>query len=55
MSAMELKDLQEWHIKPQLSTVPGVSEVNTWGGQAKQYQITVDPAVLAQYGLTLNE
>ena len=30
----------------------GVSEVNTWGGEVKQYQITVDPAVLAQYGLT---
>src|SRR5438034_7824536 len=30
MSPMELKDLQEWVIKPQLRTVPGVSEVNTW-------------------------
>ena len=55
MDPMALKDLQEWQIKRQLRMVPGVSEVNTWGGEVKQYQITVDPAVLAQYGLTLND
>jgi heavy metal efflux system protein len=55
MSAMQLKDLQEWQIKRQLRMVPGVSEVNTWGGEVKQYQITIDPTVLAQYGLTLDD
>jgi cobalt-zinc-cadmium resistance protein CzcA len=55
MSDMQLKDLQEWQIKRQLRMVPGVSEVNTWGGEVKQYQITVDPSVLAQYGLTLHD
>jgi heavy metal efflux system protein len=55
ISAMQLKDLQEWQIKRQLRTVPGVSEVNTWGGEVKQYQITVDPAILVQYGLTLHD
>src|SRR6266699_1071927 len=55
MSAMELKDLQEWVIKGQLRTIPGVSEVNTWGGQTKQFQIVVDPALLTQYGLTLHD
>src|SRR5437764_14795276 len=55
MTPMELKDLQEWVIKPQLRTVPGVSEVNTWGGQSKQFQIVVDPALLGQYGLTLHD
>ena len=55
MSAMQLKDLQEWQIKRQLRMVPGVSEVNTWGGEVKQYQITIDPTVLAQYGLTLHD
>lgn len=55
MSPMQLKDLQEWQIKRQLRTVPGVSDVNTWGGETKQYQITVDPAVLGQYGLTLHD
>jgi heavy metal efflux system protein len=55
MSAMELKDLHEWVIKPQLRTLPGVSEINAWGGQTKQYQIVVDPALLDQYGLTLHD
>jgi len=54
MSTMDLKDLHEWIIKPQLRTIPGVSEVNAWGGQTKQYQVLVDPALLAQYGLTLH-
>jgi cobalt-zinc-cadmium resistance protein CzcA len=55
MTAMELKDLHEWVIKGQLRTIPGVSEVNAWGGQTKQFQIVVDPALLAQYGLTLHD
>jgi cobalt-zinc-cadmium resistance protein CzcA len=55
MSAMDLKDLHEWVIKPQLRTLPGVSEINAWGGQTKQYQVVVDPAVLDQYGLTLHD
>jgi cobalt-zinc-cadmium resistance protein CzcA len=55
LSALHLKDLQEWTIKNQLRTVPGVSEVNTWGGETKQFQIKVDPARLQQYGLTLHD
>jgi heavy metal efflux system protein len=55
MDALELKDIEEWVIKGQLRTVPGVSEVNTWGGLTKQFQIVVDPALLAQYGLTLHD
>src|SRR5215469_1038703 len=55
MSPMDLKDLHEWVIKPQLRTLPGVSEINAWGGQTKQYQIIADPALLDQYGLTLHD
>lgn len=55
MNALELKDLQEWVIKAQLRTLPGVSEVNTWGGQTKQFQIVIDPIQLTQYGLTLHD
>jgi heavy metal efflux system protein len=54
-SAMQLKDIQEWQIKRQLRTIPGVSEINNWGGEIKQYQIIVDPALLSQYGLTLHD
>lgn len=55
MSAMDLKDLHEWVIKPQLRALPGVSEINAWGGQTKQFQIVVDPALLNQYGITLHD
>jgi cobalt-zinc-cadmium resistance protein CzcA len=55
MSPMDLKDLQEWVIKSQLRTIPGVSEINTWGGQTKQFQVIVDPAMLEQYGLSLHD
>jgi heavy metal efflux system protein len=55
MNALELKDLQEWVIKGQLRTIPGVSDVNTWGGQTKQFQIVIDPTLLVQYGLTLHD
>jgi cobalt-zinc-cadmium resistance protein CzcA len=55
MSPMELKDLHEWVIKGQLRTIPGVSEINAWGGQTKQYQIIVDPVRLQQFGLTLHD
>jgi len=55
MSPMELKDLHEWVIKGQLRTIPGVSEINAWGGQTKQFQIVVDPLLLEPYGLTLHD
>jgi heavy metal efflux system protein len=54
-NSMELKDVQEWQIKTQLRAIPGVSEINTWGGESKQFQIKVDPAQLAQYGLNLHD
>ncbi len=54
-SAMDLKTLHEWQIKNQLRTVPGVNEINTWGGETRQYQIEVDPGRLQGYGLTLRD
>ncbi len=55
MNPIELKDLHDWVIKGQLHTTPGVSEINTWGGQTKQFQGIVDPAMLEQYGLSLHD
>ncbi|HMC82922.1 MAG TPA: efflux RND transporter permease subunit, partial [Candidatus Polarisedimenticolia bacterium] len=52
-SAMELRTILDWDIAYRLRSVPGVVEVNTWGGQAKQYQVLVDPARLLAYRLTL--
>ena len=54
-SAMDLKTMHEWQIKNQLRTVPGVNEINTWGGETRQYHIEVDPARLQGYGLTLRD
>ncbi|MEZ5537170.1 MAG: efflux RND transporter permease subunit [Thiolinea sp.] len=49
----QLRSLQDWFLKFELQTVPGVSEVATVGGMVKQYQITVDPQRLRAYNLTL--
>lgn len=49
----ELKTLHDWEIKYQLRTVPGVNEVNTWGGFTQEYQVTVEPDRLLQFDLTL--
>jgi cobalt-zinc-cadmium resistance protein CzcA len=54
-SVMELKTLHDWLVKLQLRTVPGVSEINSWGGLTKQYQILVDPAMLLKYSLSLRQ
>jgi cobalt-zinc-cadmium resistance protein CzcA len=47
-----LRTVQDWSIRPQLRTVPGVAEVNGWGGYEKQYQVRVDPDRLIKHGLT---
>ncbi len=54
-SVMELKTLHDWFVKLQLRTVPGVGEVNSWGGETQQFQVLVDPANLVKYGLTLHD
>ncbi|WP_422417886.1 CusA/CzcA family heavy metal efflux RND transporter [Pseudomonas sp. GZD-222] len=49
----DLREIQDWIIKPQLRNVRGVAEINTIGGFAKEYQIAPDPKRLASYKLTL--
>jgi Cu(I)/Ag(I) efflux system membrane protein CusA/SilA len=51
----ELRSLQDWYLKYQLTAVPGVSEVASVGGFVKQYQVTVDPTKLRAYNLSLSE
>ena len=51
----ELRTLQDWVIRPRLRRVPGVAEINGWGGLAKQYEVRADPVKLAKFGLTLDE
>ena len=51
----ELRELQDWVIKPQLRKVRGVAEVNTWGGFEKQFHVVVDPNHLIKHGLTFEQ
>ncbi|MGH7658122.1 MAG: efflux RND transporter permease subunit, partial [Gemmatimonadales bacterium] len=53
MDLMELRTLQDWIVKYNLRTVPGVTDVLSFGGEVKQYQVQVDPRALHQYGVTL--
>src|SRR5213594_4505298 len=54
-SAMELRSLADWVIRPRLLGVPGVAQVMIIGGETKQYQVLADPARLRDYGLTLRQ
>jgi len=54
-TATDLRTLQDWVIRPQLRTTPGVTEVNTIGGFERQIHITPDPAQLVTLGFTLND
>ncbi len=54
-SLTELTTAQDWIIAPQLRQVPGVAEVNTWGGLVKQFEVVVEPTQLIKFSLTLDE
>ena len=51
----DLREIQDWVIKPQLRNVPGVVEVNSIGGFEKQYHVTPDPRKLVAYGLSFHD
>ncbi|MEQ1690630.1 MAG: efflux RND transporter permease subunit, partial [Gemmatimonas sp.] len=53
LSLTQLKTLNDYTIRPRLRTVPGVSEVNSWGGYVERIEVTVDPVRLAARRLTL--
>src|SRR6202171_1665911 len=54
-SLMDVKTFQDWTLRFALRSVPGVSEVNAWGGQSKQYAVQLDPLSLRRYGLTVHD
>lgn len=54
-SLMELRTLVDWTITPHLLAIPGVADVNVFGGEVRQFQVQIDPAKLLQYQLNLNE
>lgn len=52
-SLMELRTLVDWTVVPHLLAIPGVADVNVFGGKVRQYQIQVDPAKLVRFGISL--
>ena len=52
-SAMELRTIQDWIVRRQMAMVPGVVEVNAFGGAQKQYEVAVNPDELRAIGLTI--
>ena len=54
-SAMDLRTIQDWIVKRQLSGIPGVVEVNTWGGELKQYEIAIDPEQLQSKEIAISQ
>ena len=52
---MERRTVQDWIVRPLLKTVPGVTDVNSFGGMVKQYQVVVDPDRLKKYGVALRD
>lgn len=52
---MELRDLQDWVIRPYLLQVPGIADITTFGGPMKQFHILVSPEKLRKYNLSLSE
>lgn len=54
-SLMDRKTTQDWQVRNLLRTIPGINEVNGWGGFSKQYTIEVEPTALQRYNLTLRD
>src|ERR1700734_433287 len=55
LSAVELRDIVQWIVKPQILAVPGVAQAQIFGGAVRERQIEVDPVKLAAVGLTLDD
>src|SRR5829696_3499534 len=54
-SGMDLRTIQDWIVRPQLKTVPGVADVNTIGGYTKQFHVTPHPEKLMAHGLSFDD
>jgi cobalt-zinc-cadmium resistance protein CzcA len=55
LSPMELRTLHHWVVRPQMLQVPGVAEINTWGGFEQQFHVLVDPDHLVKFDLNLDD
>lgn len=53
--AMELRTIQDWIVRRQLSGIPGIVEINSFGGYLKQYEVAIDPDALYSLNITISE
>ena len=54
-SLMKRRTVMDWIVAPQLRTVPGLADVNIWGGLVKQYQVRLNPNKLIEYGVSIHQ
>lgn len=54
-NTMELRTIQDWIVKRQLSGIPGIVEINSFGGYVKQYEVAVDPSALFSLNITIGD
>ena len=55
LKVKELRTIQDWIVKRQMALVPGVVEVNAFGGYVKQYEVAINPDKLKSFGITMNQ
>ena len=55
LNLMQLRTLVDWTVTPHLLAIPGVADVNVFGGDVRQFQVQVDPEKLVRYQLTMND
>lgn len=55
LSLMQLRTLVDWHLTPHLMAIPGVADINVYGGQVRQFQIKIDPRKLMLYQLNVQD
>ena len=55
LSLMQLRTLVDWHLTPHLMAIPGVADINVYGGEVRQFQIKIDPRKLMLYQLNVQD
>ena len=55
MTMEQVRELQDWVVRPTLRRVSGIADITSWGGAVKEYQVRVDPALLKKFNVTLDQ
>ena len=55
MTMEQVRELQDWVVRPTLRRVPGIADITSWGGAVKEYQVRVDPGLLRKFNVSLDQ